>query len=112
MMRSIVNRAGRNFGHPGLPQHDERYEIADEYLEVCCKLWEASWEDGAVIKDRQHGIYADREQTGLGVGDSGHGVQEEPLAQTDERRGRQSGEAKASTPGILASCGRMDSMIC
>jgi len=59
IVTSYLESAGRNFGQPGLPQHDERYEIADEYLEVCYQLWEASWEDGAVIKDRQRGIYAD-----------------------------------------------------
>ena len=26
--------------------HDERYDIANEYLEVCYKLWEGSWKDG------------------------------------------------------------------
>src|SRR5690606_6221733 len=40
-------------------KHDERYDIADEYLEVCYKLWEASWEDDAVIVDKVNGIYAD-----------------------------------------------------
>jgi FMN-dependent oxidoreductase (nitrilotriacetate monooxygenase family) len=59
VVTSYLESAGRNFGRPGLPQHDERYEIADEYLEVCYKLWEASWADDAVIKDRQRGIYAD-----------------------------------------------------
>jgi len=59
VVTSYLESAGRNFGRPGLPQHDERYEIADEYLDVCYKLWETSWEDGAVIKDRQRGIYAD-----------------------------------------------------
>lgn len=59
IVTSYLESAGRNFGKPGLPQHDERYDVADEYLEVCYRLWEASWEDGAVIKDRQRGIYAD-----------------------------------------------------
>jgi FMN-dependent oxidoreductase (nitrilotriacetate monooxygenase family) len=59
VVTSYLESAGRNLGKSGLPPHDERYEIADEYLEVCYKLWEASWEDGAVVKDRQRGIYAD-----------------------------------------------------
>jgi len=46
-------------GQAGLPPHDERYDIADEYVDVCYQLWESSWEDDAVIKDRQRGIYAD-----------------------------------------------------
>jgi len=59
IVTSYLESAGRNFGRPGLSPHDERYDIADEYLEVCYKLWEASWEDEAVLKDRQRGIYAD-----------------------------------------------------
>jgi FMN-dependent oxidoreductase (nitrilotriacetate monooxygenase family) len=40
-------------------QHDERYDLADEFLEVCYKLWEASWEDGAVLRDRANHVYTD-----------------------------------------------------
>ena len=40
-------------------EHDERYRIADEYLHVTYKLWEGSWEDGAVLKDRARGVYTD-----------------------------------------------------
>ena len=40
----------RGLSVPALPLHDERYAIADEYLDVCYRLWEASWEEGAVVK--------------------------------------------------------------
>ena len=50
--------ASRNMGLPVLP-HDERYDQADEYMEVIYKLLEGSWEDDAVILDREHGIFAD-----------------------------------------------------
>lgn len=43
-------------------QHSERYAIADEYLEVCYKLWESSWEEGAVKRDRESGVYTDPEK--------------------------------------------------
>jgi FMN-dependent oxidoreductase (nitrilotriacetate monooxygenase family) len=39
--------------------HDERYDVAEDYVELCYKLWEGSWEDDAVVKDRELGIYAD-----------------------------------------------------
>ncbi|MGE0683045.1 MAG: LLM class flavin-dependent oxidoreductase [Candidatus Binatia bacterium] len=38
--------------------HDERYNRADEYLEVCDKLW-SSWEPDAIIMDRESGVFAD-----------------------------------------------------
>ncbi|RST72257.1 LLM class flavin-dependent oxidoreductase [Siminovitchia acidinfaciens] len=40
-------------------QHSERYAIADEYLEVCYKLWEGSWEEDAVKRDKEGGIFTD-----------------------------------------------------
>ena len=40
-------------------RHDHRYEIADEYMEVVYKLWEGSWEDDAVVRDRESRIFAD-----------------------------------------------------
>ncbi|GAB2686355.1 LLM class flavin-dependent oxidoreductase [Nocardia thraciensis] len=51
--------AARNFGADDQLDHDERYDRADEYLEVLYKLWEGSWEDDAVIRDAAQGIYVD-----------------------------------------------------
>jgi FMN-dependent oxidoreductase (nitrilotriacetate monooxygenase family) len=59
IVTSYLETAGRNLGHGRLPEHDERYERADEYAEVVYKLWEASWEDDAVLADVEQGIYAD-----------------------------------------------------
>jgi FMN-dependent oxidoreductase (nitrilotriacetate monooxygenase family) len=39
--------------------HDTRYQIAEEYMELVYKLWEGSWEDGAVLRDRARGIFTD-----------------------------------------------------
>ncbi|MDX6742315.1 LLM class flavin-dependent oxidoreductase [Actinocorallia sp. A-T 12471] len=49
----------RNLGLPGLIPHDERYRRAEEYVDVAYQLWEGSWDDGALLKDRERGIYAD-----------------------------------------------------
>ncbi|MFC9476492.1 LLM class flavin-dependent oxidoreductase [Nocardia sp. NPDC056952] len=51
--------AARNFGAADQLDHDERYNQADEYIEVLYKLWEGSWEDDAVVRDTEHGIYTD-----------------------------------------------------
>jgi FMN-dependent oxidoreductase (nitrilotriacetate monooxygenase family) len=51
--------AARNMGHDDQLEHDQRYDVADEYLEVLYKLWEGSWEDDAVIRDREAGIFTD-----------------------------------------------------
>ncbi|WP_262505789.1 hypothetical protein [Streptomyces sp. TRM68367] len=51
-----MDSAARNIGLDRQTGHDERYDIADEYLEVVYKLWEGSREDDAVRADD---IYAD-----------------------------------------------------
>jgi FMN-dependent oxidoreductase (nitrilotriacetate monooxygenase family) len=59
IVTSYLPNAARNFGLDGEVPHDERYLIADEYLDVLYKLWEGSWDDDAVIEDRERRIYAD-----------------------------------------------------
>jgi FMN-dependent oxidoreductase (nitrilotriacetate monooxygenase family) len=59
VVTSYLETAGRNLGYGGLPAHDERYERADEYLEVLYKLLEGSWEEDAVLADLERGVYAD-----------------------------------------------------
>ena len=56
----LVN-ASHNFGQELTP-HDERYEWAKEYVAVTYKLWEGSWDDGALLQDRDRGIHADFEK--------------------------------------------------
>lgn len=51
--------AARNLGHEDQLEHDTRYDHADEYLEVLYKLWEGSWEEDAVIRDAESGVYTD-----------------------------------------------------
>ncbi|MGI4791223.1 MAG: LLM class flavin-dependent oxidoreductase [Janthinobacterium lividum] len=59
IVTSYLNSAARNIGLDKLIDSTERYAIAAEYLEVCYKLWEGSWEDDAVVADRIRGIYTD-----------------------------------------------------
>ncbi|WP_099023288.1 LLM class flavin-dependent oxidoreductase [Mycolicibacterium palauense] len=51
--------AARNMGQTDQLAHDARYDHADEYLEVLYKLWEGSWEDGAVVRDRERGVFTE-----------------------------------------------------
>ena len=60
--------AARNMGADDQLEHDDRYDHADEYLEVLYKLWEGSWEDDAVIRDRSTGVFTDPSK----VHDIGH----------------------------------------
>lgn len=53
------DNGARNFGLPQLTDHAERYRWAQEYVDVVYKLWEGSWDDGALRKDKDAGVYAD-----------------------------------------------------
>jgi FMN-dependent oxidoreductase (nitrilotriacetate monooxygenase family) len=59
IVTSYLDSRAKNIGLIGQVDHDEHYEVAEEYLEVCYKLWEGSWEDGAVQRDKARGIFAD-----------------------------------------------------
>lgn len=59
VVTSYLPNAGTNLGFGGLPTHGERYRRAEEYLDVTYKLWEGSWEEGAVLRDTARGVYAD-----------------------------------------------------
>ncbi|MEO7122480.1 MAG: NtaA/DmoA family FMN-dependent monooxygenase, partial [Lacisediminihabitans sp.] len=59
VVTSYLPNAARNFGLADEVAHDDRYAIADEYLDVLYKLWEGSWDDDAVIRDRDNRVYTD-----------------------------------------------------
>ncbi|NJO22345.1 MAG: NtaA/DmoA family FMN-dependent monooxygenase [Sphingomonadales bacterium] len=50
--------AAQNFGLDKLPPRQQRYDMADEYVNLCLKLW-GSWDQDAVILDRETGTYTD-----------------------------------------------------
>src|SRR5437660_11658146 len=59
VVTGYLDSAARGAGKDKQTGHDDRYEIADEYMDVVYKLWEGSWEDGAVLRDRTRGIFTD-----------------------------------------------------
>jgi FMN-dependent oxidoreductase (nitrilotriacetate monooxygenase family) len=58
IVTSWVQGAGPNFGYDVQIEHAERYERAEEFVEIASKLWD-SWADDAVLDDRQSGRFAD-----------------------------------------------------
>lgn len=50
-------RTANNF-NKAHPEHDERYAVAGEFVDVVRGLWD-SWDDDAFPKDKERGIYAD-----------------------------------------------------
>ena len=62
IVTGYLDSAAKAMGLTEQVEHDRRYEQADEYLEVLYKLWEGSWEDDAVVQDRERRIYAQPEK--------------------------------------------------
>ena len=58
IVTGYLESAARNLGL-ARRAHDDRYDQADEFLEVVYKLWEHSWADDAVRRDRGTGVYVD-----------------------------------------------------
>lgn len=59
IVTGYLDSAARNLGLSQQLSHDERYDLADEYLDVVYKLWEKSWEDDAVQRDKVSGVFTD-----------------------------------------------------
>ena len=57
VVTSVHEQAGLNFGKP-LPPHDQRYEIATEFVDVVRGLWDG-WDDGAIVADKATGRFLD-----------------------------------------------------
>ncbi len=61
---NVVTTVNRHESFAGVEQvraHDERYEQAEEMLEVCYKLWR-TWDDDAVLMDVDNGIFTEPER--------------------------------------------------
>lgn len=58
---SALEGLGRNHGHDALPPHAERYAVAEEYIDVVKGLWD-SWDEGAFVRNKATGEYADFER--------------------------------------------------
>ena len=68
IVTSYLESGAKNVGDAGLRRHDNRYDVANEYLEVIYKLLEGSWEEGAVVRDRERPCRRSRHPRNAGIG--------------------------------------------
>ncbi|SOY92891.1 Dibenzothiophene desulfurization enzyme A [Cupriavidus taiwanensis] len=59
IVTGYLDSAARAMGLEGQLAHDERYDRADEFLDVLYKLWEGSWQNDAVLRDKAARVFAD-----------------------------------------------------
>src|SRR5271168_3869196 len=58
VVTSVNDSEAQNFGVDAHLGHDERYDRADEFMDVVAGLWD-TWQDDAILHDRVSGQYAD-----------------------------------------------------
>ena len=58
IITSSTDGEAQNFDMEQMPSSEERYRRADEFVEVCKKLWE-SWDADALVMDKASGVFAD-----------------------------------------------------
>lgn len=61
IVTSPLEGSALNYGKKEHPEHDKRYRIATEYLEVVRGLWD-SWEDDAFVRNKETGVFFDPEK--------------------------------------------------
>jgi FMN-dependent oxidoreductase (nitrilotriacetate monooxygenase family) len=59
VVTSTHNAAALNFSKERLNEHDLRYEIATEFVDVVRRLWD-TWDDGAIVADKATGTFLDK----------------------------------------------------
>lgn len=59
VVTGYLNSAAKGMSQGAQVTHDQRYDMAEDYMQVVYKLWEGSWEDGAVRADKMGRIFAD-----------------------------------------------------
>jgi len=58
VVTSLNDSEAANFGLASHPDHDARYDRADEFMEAVLGHWD-TWEDDAIVLDRERGVFAD-----------------------------------------------------
>jgi len=103
--------AARNMGNDDQLEHDDRYDYADEYLEVLYKLWEGSWEDDAVVRDAASGVFTDPKKV-HSIGHSGRHFQVPGihLSEPSPQRTPVIYQAGASSRGINFAAGNAEAI--
>lgn len=58
IVAGFVDSGARAIGQDRIRAHDERYDLAEEYMDAVYKLWEMSWDDDAVQRDKANQVFA------------------------------------------------------
>lgn len=59
IVTGYLDSAAKGMGQAGQRAHDDRYAVAEDYMQVVYKLWEGSWADDAVVVEKDRGVFTD-----------------------------------------------------
>ncbi len=59
IVTGYLDSGARGMGFDASRAHDDRYDVAEDFLTATYKLWEGSWAQDAVQRDRASGIFTD-----------------------------------------------------
>ncbi len=59
IVTGYLESGARGMGFDASRAHDDRYDTAEDFLEATYKLWEGSWAENAVLRDRASGVFTD-----------------------------------------------------
>lgn len=57
VVTGYLDSAARALGHAEQMAHDNRYDLADEYMDAVYALWEGSWQADAVERDQAGAVF-------------------------------------------------------
>src|ERR1700735_5395010 len=57
VVTGYLDSAAKGMGQAGQRRHDDRYAVAEDYMQVVYKLWEGSWADDAVVADAERAAF-------------------------------------------------------
>jgi FMN-dependent oxidoreductase (nitrilotriacetate monooxygenase family) len=99
IVTSYLDSAARALGFPQQRAHDDRYEVAQDYMAAINKLWHESWEPGALLADPARG-YGDPDRVHVVRHESAHLAMEAVhLCQPSPQRSPVLFQAGSSGPG-------------
>lgn len=59
IVTGYLDSGARGMGFAAGRAHDDRYDVAEDFLTAAYKLWEGSWEQDAVHRNRSTGMFTD-----------------------------------------------------
>lgn len=62
IVTGYLDSAAKLVGQQSLKEHDLRYQQAEEFLQLSYKFWEGSWQDDALVMDKNQRIFSHPEK--------------------------------------------------